>query len=733
MRQGSVPISPVSAMPPPTAQVHLERLRRSSLCSSRVLHIVTFLLLVVCVTMQITIDQHGVEQVMLQTPDVDQLRHWSQLYSAEAHLAGDLAHAERIRDLWRAYGISTELVQYDVLQNFPISTELRLLSADGSAAFEATLTEDELPEDPTSSPTRGLIAFHGFAANGDVQGQLVYANFASWEDFETLQRKGVSVEGKIVLCKYGKVFRGLKVRAAQEFGAVAVIIYNDPQEDGQYTAKNGYKHYPHGPARHPMSIQRGSVDAFSVAVGDPTTPGYPSIPNSNVERRDPTHAIPKIPSLPVSFAEAEPFLQALNGHGRKPHEMDNTDDWKGEIEGVEYSTGPSSVDVYLSSQGEFKYAPIYNVIGTIDGTTQECIVLGNHHDSWCCGAVDPVSGSAAMNEVARALGSLKSNGWQPYRKIILASWDNEEYGLVGSTEWGEDNAAMLSKNCVAYLNVDESTNGGQFLGAPGSPLLEDVIRTAALEVPSPINAGETVYSDWLRDQKRHHASLDKPSLTLMGTGSDYTVFFHHLGIASVDMIFNQQGQGVYPYHSNYDSFYWLDKFGDVGFKKHQAMARLWGLVAVKLAGVELIPFSTQSYAQAIRKHLDRTRQEYPSLAYSAVDASLQSLAAAATSFDANVKNVSRDGKSNAEDVAERINRSLIDLERLFLTKEDDGLVGRPWYRHQIFAPGLWLGYDGIVFPKVVEAAAAGDKDSANKGLTDVAGCIDAACALLRLR
>lgn len=309
-------------------------------------------------TMNGSISQRDAEQFMLQTPDVDKIKHWSRLYSEEAHLAGDRAHAARIRDLWREYGISAELVQYQVLQNFPISTALKVFNQDGSVSFEATLTEDEMPEDPTSSPDRGLPAFHGFAANGDVQGKLVYANFATWEDFETLASKGIDVKGKIVLCKYGKVFRGLKVRAAQQFGAIGVIIYNDPQEDGQYTTKNGYKHYPDGPARHPKSIQRGSVDAFSVAVGDPTTPGYPSLPDvDGLERQDPTHAIPKIPSLPISFSEAEPFLKALNGHGKSPEQMDNSADWKGEIDDVEYRTGPSSVEVFLSSQGKICQTP----------------------------------------------------------------------------------------------------------------------------------------------------------------------------------------------------------------------------------------------------------------------------------------------------------------------------------------------------------------------------------------
>lgn len=303
--------------------------------------------------------QHEAEQVMLQTPAVDNLRHWSKLYSSEAHLAGDLAHAERIRDLWQSYGIPSDLARYDVLQNFPISSSLELRSrTSGQVLFKASLEEDELPEDPTSLRSKGLPAFHGFSANGDVQAPLVYANFGTPEDFANLAKNGVDVRGKVVICKYAKIFRGLKVRAAQRAGAVGVVIYNDPQEDGEYTAKNGYEHYPHGPARHPSSIQRGSVDFFSVAVGDPTTPGYPSLPGGDTARGDPYHAIPKIPSLPISFADATPLLKALNGRGVAAEAMSvDTEGWRGEIEGVDYCTGPSESNVFLSSQGDHFQEP----------------------------------------------------------------------------------------------------------------------------------------------------------------------------------------------------------------------------------------------------------------------------------------------------------------------------------------------------------------------------------------
>lgn len=369
-----------------------------------------------------TIAQEEAERHMVDCPEAANLRHWSKTYSATPHLAGDLQHAEAIRDLWRSYGITTDLVQYDVLQNFPIKTALTLHSDGGAIAYEASLTEAKLDEDSTSSPENGYPAFHGFSADGEVHAELVYANFGTLADFQRLEAAGVSVRGRIALCKYGKVFRGLKVRAAEQFGAAGVVIYSDPQEDGALTAANGHAAYPDGPARHPTSVQRGSVDAFSVAVGDPSTPGYPSLPGGDTERRDPRQdprrAIPGIPSLPISYADATPFLEALNGRGLSPEEVGGSQgDWRGALSGIEYRTGPSVSKVTLLNRGEYRYSPIYNVIGTIPGRVDEVVMLGSHHDSWCCGAVDPVSGSAAINEVARGLGELQKAGWKPYRKV----------------------------------------------------------------------------------------------------------------------------------------------------------------------------------------------------------------------------------------------------------------------------------------------------------------------------
>ncbi|KAF1976474.1 Zn-dependent exopeptidase [Bimuria novae-zelandiae CBS 107.79] len=653
--------------------------------------------------------QREAEQFMLAEPKIDNLQHWSRTYSYQPHPAGDLAHAESIRQLWGSYGIATKLVRYDVLQNFPLEASLRSYSSGGEVAFEATLTEVEVPEDPTSVPGNGLPAFHGFSANGDVQAPLVYANFGRLEDFE-LEQRGVSVKGSIVICKYTKIFRGLKVRAAERVGAVGVIMYNDPQEDGEFTIRKGHKPYPHGPARHPKSIQRGSLEFFSVAVGDPSTPGYPSRPGNGTERLGPKGAIPGIPSLPISYADALPWLKALNGRGLNPADLGA--DWAGELDEVEYCTGPSG-DVRMVNRGRYEYAPVYNVIGTVPGTSEETIILGNHHDSWCCGAVDPVSGSAAMNEVARGLGLLLSSGWTPYRKIVLASWDNEEYGLVETTEWGEDNAEWLSENCVAYINVDESTNGGAVLGATGSPLLISTLRSVGTRVPSSTNSQATIYDDWLSDAQMVDSGVKEPQLAVMGTGSDYTIFVDHLGIPSLDLLFNRQSSVVYPYHSNYDSYTWLERFGDVGFEKHRAMARLWGVLAVRLAGTKIVPFKAADYAIAMCKDVEKFRDK-DKLDMRCLQEAICNFGDAAARLDACATESIRATNQgiNAEASLVAISQRYMKIERMFLAA--DGLPGRPWYRHIIYAPGLWMRYDGIAFPAVVECLAEDDLEGATR-------------------
>ncbi|CZR52330.1 related to glutamate carboxypeptidase [Phialocephala subalpina] len=595
-------------------------------------------------------------------------------------------------------------------------------------AFKAGLEEPAIPEDPTSLPSNGFRPFHGFSANGKVTAELVYANFGTIQDFDLLAAKGISVKDKIVICKYSKIFRGLKVRAAEKYGAAGVIIYSDPQEDGEWTEKNGHLPYPHGPARHPNAIQRGSVDYFSIAVGDPTTPGYPSLPGKDTKRKNPIGAIPYTPSLPISYADALPFLKALDGHGLTPEEIGGSgSDWKGELEGVGYFTGPSKVKVTLANEGKYEYTPIYDVIGTIKGTSDEVIVMGNHHDSWSCGAVDPVSGSAAMNELVRGLGRLVEMGWKNERTLILASWDDEEYGLLGSTEWVEENAEMLSNHCVAYLNVDGATNGGDIFGGTGSPLLGSVLRSVATLIPSPAGNSGTAYDDWLANYQQSHPGAEFPHLELMGTGSDYTAFFDHLGIPSLDFRFSGKSSSVFHYHSNYDSYYWMDKFGDAGFKKHHALTQAWGVLAVRLANVKILPFEATEYAVTLEKYASELKVRGKiKLDTRPLEESVARFKSAAKKLDSKISGLSGTSQTSVSPptwAVTKLNRKLRGIEPGFLAKKG-GLPGREWFKHIVFAPGLWLGYGGVVFPGILEALDDGDEEEAHKWVVRIADTID---------
>lgn len=401
--------------------------------------------------------------------------------------------------------------------------------------YEADLKEDVIPEDPTSADPDAVLTFHGYSANGSATGELVYANFGHIDDFRLLEKHGVNVSGKVVIVRYGTTFRGLKVKAAQgrpkdvcsstnisEFGAVGVIIYSDPQQDGGLKDEASY---PDGPARHPSAVQRGSVQFLSKCPGDPSTPGYPS--KLGVNRTDPHEFIPSIPSLPISYRDAIPFLKSLNGGNLCGSRLG--ENWQGSLDGVDYCVeSERKPNVNLVNEVDFVYTPIQNVIGRIPGRSKQEIILGNHRDAWVFGAGDPISGSASFNAIARAFGRLLSKGWRPYRTIVLASWDAEEYGLVGSTEWVEDHAKHLRENAIAYLNSDIGAVGDA-LNIAASPLLDDVLVQATKDVIT--NTGATVYDNW------KNTSKGRPQIGVLGSGSDYTGFLQLLGITSVDLGF----------------------------------------------------------------------------------------------------------------------------------------------------------------------------------------------------
>ncbi|OJJ47698.1 hypothetical protein ASPZODRAFT_131253 [Penicilliopsis zonata CBS 506.65] len=697
------------------------------------------------------------QEILLTTPTAQREREWSSYYTSGSHLAGkNLSQALWTQEKWQELGVDeASIVAYDIYLNYPVEHRLALLKKTGGdedateVTFEATLEEDVLEQDGTSGLPDRVPTFHGYSASGNVTAQFVYANFGTYYDFDDLVKANVSLEGKIALVKYGGVFRGLKVKRAQELGMVGVVMYTDPQEDGDITEENGYKAYPEGPARHPSAVQRGSTQFLSFAPGDPTTPGYPSLPGC--ERQDPHASIPSIPSLPISYTEALPLLKALNGHGPKASDFNKY--WQGGglgYKGVEYNIGPSPEDevINLYNQQEYTTTPLWNVIGVIKGAIpDEVVILGNHRDAWIAGgAGDPNSGSAALNELIRSFGAARKAGWRPLRTIVFASWDGEEYGLLGSTEWVEDKLPWLQKANVAYLNVDVAASGPNF--APrASPLLNQVIYEATSLVPSPNQtvAGQTVRDVW------------DGAIATMGSGSDFTAFQDFAGVASADFGFTRGPHDpVYHYHSNYDSFDWMDRFGDPAWRYHETATKVWALAAAQLVESPVLALNASDYAFALGAYLERIKpaaaaatttaaaadSSHPSAVFdfTSLDRAIAGFQAAAMRFDAHVADL-RAGlhhdypwyrwwqKVRLFLQVRKVNDQLKALERQFLYT--DGLDGRSWFKHVVFAPGLWTGYSGATYPGLVESFEAGDLENAEKWAGIIKERIEAATKTLQ--
>ncbi|KAI1620427.1 glutamate carboxypeptidase II [Exophiala viscosa] len=678
------------------------------------------------------------QELLLSTPDEDKVRSWSEYYTAGPHLAGkNLSQAIWTRERWEEFGVKSEIVAYDVYINYPVSHRLALLHGD-KVKYECSLEEDILSEDPTTSLKDRIPTFHGYSASGNVTAPYVYVNRGTFQDFEDLVAANISLSGKIALAKYGGVFRGLKVKRAQELGMVGVVIYSDPQEDGEITEENGYKPYPEGPARNPSSVQRGSTQYISTLPGDPTTPGYPSKPG--VPRVDPHNSTPKIPSLPISYADALPLLKALNGHG--PNASSFNKYWQGGglgYKGVKYNIGPTpdSVVLNLVNEQEYVTTPLWNVIGIINGTIpDEVIVLGNHRDAWIAGgAGDPNSGSAALNEVIRSFGEALKAGWKPFRTIVFASWDGEEYGLVGSTEWVEEFLPWLSASTVAYLNVDVGTRGQHFEAA-ASPLLNALIYnvTGSVQSPNQTTKGQTVGDIW------------DGTIRTMGSGSDFTAFQDFAGIPSLDLGFSAGPKdAVYHYHSNYDSFHWMDSYGDNGWHYHVTITKIWALLAATLSETPVLPLSAKDYADGLGKYLNdvKKRSEQYSTAASfdfhdldKATTKLQKAAARFDSYTAELKDRLGEGvpwwkwwkKVKLYYEVRKVNAKYKTLERQFLYQ--GGLDNRSWFKHVVFAPGRWTGYAGATFPGLVESFEDGNTTNALRWSGIIKESLNIATALL---
>ncbi|KAK3716516.1 hypothetical protein LTR37_006412 [Vermiconidia calcicola] len=684
------------------------------------------------------LDYTELKKILQETPDPEKAREWSKYYTAGPHLCGkNLSQAEWTRDKWAEFGIPhTEIVSYDMHLNYPVDHRLALLEND-EVIYEATLEEDVIPEDPTTGLSDRVPTFHGYSASGNVTASYAFCNYGTFYDFEDLRDAGVELEGKIALVKYGHVFRGLKVKRASELGMVGVIMYSDPGDDGQMTEQNGYKPYPDGPARNPSSVQRGSVQYLSVAPGDPTTIGYPSKPGAPRESTE--GIIPDIPSLPISYAEALPLLKALNGHG--PNVSSFSKYWHtGGLgyKGVEYNIGPTpkSLTINLMNEQDYVITPAWNAIGIINGSiSDEVVVLGNHRDAWIAGgAGDPNSGSAALNEVIRAFGVALSKGWKPLRTIVFASWDGEEYGLLGSTEWVEEYIPWLSESTVAYINVDVGARGSNFQ-ASAAPLLNKALLEVTAEVQSP---NQTVKGQSVRDTWDGYIST-------MGSGSDFTAFQDFAGIPSIDVGFGGGPEDpVYHYHSNYDSFWWMDNFGDPGFEHHIAIAKILALLTAKLAEEPVVQFNATDYAFGLQKYLQDAKDEAAGFGigmlsdstFEPLHKAIEAFQRASATFDDEASRLSQQALSSPSTTmttelyqsVRTINTKYKLLERQFLYAA--GLDGRSWFKHVIFAPGLWTGYAGKTYPGLVEAIDERNQSAVDRWVDIIEGTINRATDLL---
>lgn len=663
------------------------------------------------------------EKILLDSFSNTSIAEWSYYYTHGDHIAGrNETMAQWTADKWAESGFTSRLDEYYVFLNYPVSHSLLLTYPNGST-YQPTLMEAVLEEDPTTSYPDSIPTFHGYSFTGNASAEYVYVGRGQQVDFDRLQALGVELEGKIALAKYGGPFRGLKVKNAQDHGMIGAIIFSDPGDDGNMTEAKGVAPYPAGGARNPTTVQRGSVQFLSTYPGDPTTPGYVSKPDS--ERADRTNITPQIPSLPISWIEAQPILQALNGFGTNGTGVNRTG-WVGAIPGVTYSTGAGSgATLSMSNVMNDTYGTIWNAVGIINGTNaDEVVIVGNHRDAWIVGgAADPNSGSAVLIELAKAFGKLTETGWKPKRTIVLCSWDAEEYGLVGSTEWMEEFIPWLKNAAVSYLNIDVAVSG-PIPDISATPDFHTVATSVMKKVVYPYRGATdlTLYDVWMHEGGE---------VGVLGSGSDYTAFLHR-GIASIDM---GAGGGpndpVYPYHSNYDSYAWMERFGDPGFHTHKAMGQYLTLLLYHMVSDDVLPLEPEGYVSELERYYEELNKVVNSTNYtldlSALEDAMSEFSSAADEFTALLEQAVT--SKDAELITVQ-NHKARDFSRGFTSQ--GGLPTREFYQHTIFAPGRDTGYAPVTFPGITESITFDeDEELAQEWVEKTAKAISVAASILK--
>jgi N-acetylated-alpha-linked acidic dipeptidase len=655
--------------------------------------------------------QHALESRFQNSVDAERIRDFHKEYAAKPHVAGsprDRELAEWTRDRWREYGLEeVAITEHEVLLPYPEEVTVEMTAP---KSWRASMKEDPIPGDEYTNTDVG-IPYHAYSASGDVTASVVYAGSGNPADYDWLLSQGIDVKGKIALVRYSVPYsyRGFKALTAQQRGAAGLLIYSDPADDG---FKKG-KVYPDGPWGPESHIQRGGIVFDFMVPGDPLTPGWASVPGAKRIAASESKALPAIMSAPLSWKDAQVILRSFDG-------PDAPKSWQGGLP-FTYRVGGSSTAVRMLLKMDDRIRPIWTVTGRIRGSEDpdSLVIVGNHRDAWIYGGVDPSSGSAALMELVRTLGALAKEGTRPKRTILFASWDAEEFTLTSSTEWGEQHERELQEHAVAYLNVDSAASGPNF-GAAAVPALNRLIGEVAAEVRDPV-ARIPVAAAW-----RVHAQKERGTLPTggggelvnnrLGSGSDYTVFLNFLGIPIADLSFD----GPYGvYHSVYDNHHWVSRIGDPGFRYHGAMVRIWGLLALRLANAEVLPLDYAAYAGRIQEFIKGIDGRYA--------AEVAPARAAADRFAAAAKTASREmEQATTAGSAEPLNRRIMAVERAFLDSE--GIPGRPWYRHQIYAPKFT--YAPELLPAVSEAVARGEASQISSQARRLALALDRATAAL---
>jgi N-acetylated-alpha-linked acidic dipeptidase len=676
------------------------------------------------------------EEKMRALPDPKNLRAYMEHLTAHPHNVGstyDKENADWLLARFKEFGLDAHIESFSVL--FPTPRERLVELVEGGPHFTAKLQEPPIPEDPTSGQTdEQLPTYNAYSIDGDVTGPLVYVNYGTPEDYEVLERRGVSVKGAIVIARYGRSWRGIKPLVGAEHGAVGCIIYSDPRDDGY----SGGEVFPKGPWRPKDGVQRGSVQDSAVFMGDPLTPGVGATEDAKRLLLKDAQSLTKIPVLPISYADAEPLLSAIAGPVA-PRE------WRGGL-AITYRIGPGPAKVHLKVFSNWGQKPLYDVIAKIPGSTfpDEWVIRGNHHDAWVNGAEDPTSGMVSVLEEARSMGELLKQGWKPKRTIIYCAWDGEEPGLLGSTEWVETHVDELKQHAVMYINSDSNSRG--YLELEGSHTLEHFINDVARDVQDP----ETKLTVWKRaqlkaiedsttsEERRELRERHDIRLEMLGGGSDHAPFINFAGIASLGIGYGGEDHGGI-YHSIYDDFYWYTHFSDTDFVYGRALAQTGGTAIMRMADADLLPFQftdfaddVKMYVREVEKFAGQQRDEIqernlkiqegvfeasadpretwvapkkedvpPHLNFAPLDNAVENLAKSSTEYQKAFDRAAANGGAVlARASLKDVNALLIQSERKLTTPE--GLPGRFWYKHELYAPGAYTGYAAKAIPAVRE-------------------------------